>query len=103
MSASIRLKIRRYAPEFADETLYPDAVLDEWISDALCDVPVAKLGKNADRATAYYTAHLMTQASSATSATGGAVTKEKVGDVEISYSASSDTAGGGGPNKYYDM
>lgn len=102
MSSTIRGIIRRIAPEFADVSAYPDATLDLWIADAQLDVPASKFGLNADRAVAYYTAHLMTQGSSSTSVSGGAVSKEKVGDVEITYSTSASASSGAG-DKYYDM
>jgi len=89
MSAAIVSIIRRIgaADGFNDVTAYPDLTIEEWITDALQDVPVARLGVRADRAVAYYTAHLMLQSGSSVSSTGGGVKRQKAGDVEIEYHA----------------
>ena len=80
MAESIRDILFRIAPEF--ETSNPDelAKIDLFIEDAKCDVPVSKLGKKADRAVAYYTAHLLTCIGN-----DGVISQEKIGDESVSY------------------
>jgi hypothetical protein len=87
MSSTVISIIRRIgkADGFDNITNYPDATLNEWIADARLDVPVSRLGANADRALAYYTAHLMLQGSTTVSSTGGGVKKQKTRNVEVEY------------------
>lgn len=87
MSAAVISIIRRIgtADGFDNATTYPDATLNEWIADARFDVPVSKLGNNANRALAYYTCHLMLQASNAVSSTGGGVKRQRTRNVEVEY------------------
>lgn len=82
--------IRRFGKRdgFNDSSIYPDSELLEWIADAKQDVPVSKLGARADRALAYYSLHLMSQAYGKTSVSGAKM-KEKVGDVEVQYASTS--------------
>lgn len=103
MSAAIRAIIRRIGAGdgFDNVTTYPNDTLDDWISDTQQDFPVSKLGDRADRAVAYYTCHLMLTASSAVSSTGGAIAREKAGDVERSYHSGSSASSSS--SKYYEM
>ena len=103
MSASVITIIRRIgaADGFDNVTAYPDATLNEWIADARLDVPVSKLGANADRALAYYTCHLLLQSGTTVSSTGGAVKREKAGQVEIEYHQASFSSVIS--DKYYEM
>ncbi len=103
MSASVISIIRRIgaADGFGNATTYPDAVLNEWIADARLDVPVSKLGANADRALAYYTCHLLLQSGSTVSSTGGGVKRQKAGQVEIEYHQASFSSVIS--DKYYEM
>jgi hypothetical protein len=104
MSAAIRTIIRRIGAGdgFDNTTTHPDDTPDDFISDALTFVPVSKLGNRADLAAAYYTCHLMLMATSAVSSTGGAIAREKAGDVERSFHAGS-SASSGATSKYYEL
>ena len=103
MSSAIRTIIRRIGAGdgFNNATTYPDGTLDDWIADALTFVPVSKLGDRADLAAAYYTCHLMLMATSAVSSTGGAIARDKAGDVERSYHAASGSSAA--TSKYYEL
>ena len=103
MSAAIVSFIRRIGAGdgFNDANAYPDATLEEWITDALQDVPVSRLGVKADRAVAYYTCHLMLQSSSTVSSTGGGLKREKAGDVEKEYHAAGSSMAATS-DKYYE-
>ena len=105
MSAAIISKIRRIgaADGFDNVTTYPDALVSEYIADALLSVPSSRLGAKADLATAYYTCHLMFQESASASSSGGSKTKEKVGDVEVTYSSGTASSVGGTSDKYLDL
>lgn len=106
MSAAIRAIIRRVGvgDGFNNTTTYPDATLDDWIADAEQDVPTCNLGDRSDRAVAYYTCHLMYQATSSAASSGGSLIKEKVGDVERAYSAgSSSSSSTSSKDKYWVM
>lgn len=103
MSSTIRAIIRRIGAGdgFDNATNYPNDTLDDWIADSQIDVPVSRLGAKADRAVAYYTCHLMLQASSSVSSTGGAVKKEKTRNVEREYHQATSTTATS--DKYYEM
>lgn len=87
MSAAVITIIRRIgtADGFDNVTNYSDATLNEWITDARLDVPVARLGANGNRALAYYTCHLMLQGSTTVSSTGGGIKSQKTRNVEVEY------------------
>lgn len=106
MSSAIIAKVRQYgaADGFDNVTTYPDATISLYIADAQLTVPSAKLGAKATLAVAYYTLHLMYQSSGSASSSGGSKTKEKVGDVEVTFSSgSSASSSGGSTDKYLDM
>ena len=106
MSAAIIAKVRQYGASdgFDNVITYPDATISLYIADAQLVVPASKLGNKATLATAYYTLHLMYQSSGNASSSGGSKTKEKVGDVEVTFSAGSSASSGGGANdKYLDL
>jgi hypothetical protein len=65
-----------------------DPDLSPFVDDALLIVPVAKLGNRANLATAYYSLYLMGGAVGVTG--GGAVKREKSGDVEVEYAVSAE-------------
>lgn len=92
-TTSIREVLFDIAPELETVDVTELARIDRFIVRATNRLNVTGLGDKYDEAAAYLVAHQLTRSSSATSTTGGAVTKEKVGDVEISYSAASVSSG----------
>ena len=105
MTAAHRTIIRRIgaADGFDNATTYPNSDLDLWIADALLFVPTAKLGDKADLAVAYYTCHLMLQATSTVSSTGGTVTSKKAGDIQISYGSGGASNSSSLHDKYWTL
>ena len=105
MSLAIRSYIRRYGKGdgFDNIEAFPDSILDEWIADALQDVPAARLGNKSDRAAAYYACHLILHGSESLKSTGGGLKKEKAGDVEIEWHATSNSASSAISDKYLEM
>lgn len=74
--------------------------LNAFIDDALLSVPVSALGSRTTLATAYYALYLMGGATG-TSSGGGAIKKEKSGDIEIEYAVSARASSSG--NWYLDQ
>jgi len=103
MSSAVIAIIRRVGAgdNFNDVVAYPDATLTDWITDARVMVPVSRLGNKANHALAYYTCHLMIQATSAVSSSGGGVKKEKAGAVEREYHQT--TYSSSSSDKYLEM
>lgn len=105
MSVAVIAKVRRIGASdgFDNVTTYPDALISDYIDDASLFVPVSRLGAKSDLALSYYTCHLMYQESAAASSSGGSKTKEKVGDVEVTYSAGGSASTSGASDKYLDL
>jgi hypothetical protein len=89
---SIREVLFDIAPELVTVDVAELARIDRFISRATNRLNVTGLGDKYDEAAAYLVAHQLTRSATSTSSAGGTVTKEKVGDVEITYSAGSSSS-----------
>lgn len=98
MSATQRAYMARYDSDGLT-TGKTDDELEAYLTDALLFVPVCNLGNRADLALAVYALYLMSSAAGVSG--GGAVKREKAGDLEREYAVSASTTGSG--NKYLDL
>ena len=84
-------------PEYSDDTVYSDPLIQLHIDDAIEDVNQTKFKETiADRITAYLAAHYLTIALSATSGNTGSVApvaSHAVGEVSVNYAVSSAEKG----------
>ncbi|MBT9548600.1 MAG: DUF4054 domain-containing protein [Candidatus Sericytochromatia bacterium] len=97
--ASVRAKMAQYDRDGLTTGKTNDQ-LNAFIDDALLSVPVSALGPRATLATAYYALNLMGGATGASSG-GGAIKREKSGDIEIEYAVSAKASSSG--NWYLDQ
>lgn len=88
-TASIRTILFDVAPELETVDATALARIDRFIERVTGRLSSTVFGDKYDEAAAYLTAHLLTRATTAVSSSGGTVTREKVGDVEVQYAASS--------------
>ena len=78
--------------KFPDLASLDDSFIELFLADAVLQVNATCWGEYTDLGVQYLTAHLVSTATPSTSSAAGAVTMEKVGDLQRSYGSISASA-----------